>query len=99
MLMNVSAKLFIGDAQKRRQPTFTFSWMPWKVRTEAKPTWSQWLAATWRSAPWLLLSPTVTHLAWSILTVTRVSSRLARSRCAFEGRFWSLDESDLSGIL
>ena len=32
------------------------------VRTEARPTWSRWLAAPWRSAPWLLLLPTVTHL-------------------------------------
>ena len=37
------------------------------MRTEAKPTWSQWLAATWRSAPWLLLLPTV---ALPILTGT-----------------------------
>src|SRR5271166_5880687 len=53
-----------------------------------KATWSQWLAETWRSAPWLLLLPTVTHLPWSILPVKRVWSRWARSRCASEAPSW-----------
>src|SRR5664280_2082090 len=91
--MNALANSFIGGAQKRRQPTFAFSWMPLWERTEAKPTWSQWLAATWRSAPWLLLLPTVTHLPWKILTVLRVSSRWARSRCASEAPSWFPDVS------
>src|SRR5271157_1562202 len=97
--MNASADSFIGDAQKRRQQTSAFFWTRLLEKNEAKPTWSQWLAATWRSAPWLLLLPTVTHLPWSTLTVKRVSSRWARSRYASEAPSWFPDGSGRCGIL
>jgi hypothetical protein len=34
-------KLVYRAVQKRRPPTFAFSWMPLWERTEAKLTWSQ----------------------------------------------------------
>src|SRR5208283_3652073 len=83
--MNVSANSFIGGAQKRRQPTFAFSWMPLWEKTEAKPTWSQWLAATWRSALWLLLLRTVTHLPWKILNGEESIVSLGEKPLCFRG--------------
>jgi hypothetical protein len=38
--MNASANSFIRNAQKRRQPTSAFFWMPLLEKSEAKLTWS-----------------------------------------------------------
>ena len=57
-------KLVYRRQTERQPPTFEFSWMPLWEKTKGKPTWSRWLAATWRSARWLQHLPTETHSPW-----------------------------------